>query len=123
MEQKVFCYGTLQEHSVQLDLIGRTVDGPTTSIEGYIVVRDYIDPEDGLPYPRIIPFENGCVYGKVLEFTLDEMVTLDEYETEMYSLELIETKDGQDVLVYMPSYKQDVLVYMPSYKEGTFKLK
>ena len=112
MEQKVFCYGTLQEHSVQLDLIGRTVDGPITSIEGYIVVRDYIDPEDGLSYPRIIPFENGCVYGKVLEFTLDEMVTLDEYETEMYSLELIETKDGQDVLVYMPSYK-----------EGTFKLK
>jgi len=109
---KVFCYGTLQEHSVQLQLIGRTVDGQVTSIEGYVVVRDYIDPEDNVPYPRIIPFENGCVYGKVLDFTMEEIETLNDYETDMYSLELIETKDGELVLVYMPSYKL-----------GTFKLK
>jgi gamma-glutamylcyclotransferase (GGCT)/AIG2-like uncharacterized protein YtfP len=109
---KVFCYGTLQEASVQLELIGRTVEGPITSIEGYIVVRDYIDPEDGLPYPRIIKHDNGCVYGRVLEFTLDEINVLSEYETEMYSMETITTKDGQDVFVYMPSYKK-----------GTYKIK
>ena len=105
MKQKVFCYGTLQEHSVQLELIGRTVDGPITSIEGYIVIRDYIDPDDGLPYPRIVEFKNGCVYGKVLEFTMSELDILSEYETEMYSLESIKTKDGQDVSIYMPSYE------------------
>lgn len=108
---KVFCYGTLQQHSVQLKLIGREVDGPITSIEGYVLLRDYIDPEDGVPYPRIIPFENGCVYGKILDFTMEEIEILDKYETDMYSLQLIETKDGDSVFVYMPSYKV-----------GTFKL-
>jgi gamma-glutamylcyclotransferase (GGCT)/AIG2-like uncharacterized protein YtfP len=110
--KQVFCYGTLQEAKVQLELIGRVVLGPITSIEGYIVVRDYIDPADGLPYPRIIPHQYGCVYGRVLDFSLDEIEILSKYETEMYSLESIKTKDGRDVLVYMPSYK-----------EGTFKLR
>ena len=112
MIHKLFCYGTLQESSVQLDLINRVVDGPLTSIEGFVVVRDYIDPEDGNAYPRIIPFENGCVYGKVLEFSSREMMILDEYETEMYCLDLVKTRDGEEVFVYMPTYK-----------EGTFKIK
>ena len=101
--KKLFCYGTLQESSVQLELIGRTAEGMLTSIEGFIVLRDYVDIDDGIAYPRIVKYPNGCVYGRILEFTDEEIVLLDEYETEMYRKEEIETKDGHIVWVYMPT--------------------
>ena len=101
--KKLFCYGTLQEPSVQLELIGRTAECMLTSIEGFIVLRDYVDIDDGIAYPRIVKYPNGCVYGRILEFTDEEIVLLDEYETEMYRKEEIETKDGHIVLVYMPT--------------------
>jgi gamma-glutamylcyclotransferase (GGCT)/AIG2-like uncharacterized protein YtfP len=101
--KRIFCYGTLQESSVQLELIGRTAEGMLTSIEGFIVLRDYVDIDDGIAYPRIVKYPNGCVYGRILEFTDEEIVLLDEYETEMYRKEEIETKDGHVVWVYMPT--------------------
>ena len=99
---KIFCYGTLQESNVQLELIGRVVDGPITSIEGYVVLRDYVDPEDGIAYPRVVPMMNGCVYGRVLEFTDAEVKILNAYETEMYVLEDIQV-NGETVKIYMPN--------------------
>lgn len=111
-KHKVFCYGTLQEPSVQLDLIGRVVNGPLTSIEGFIVVRDYIDPEDNVAYPRMIAYPKGAVYGRVLEFTEEEISILDAYETAMYRREEMQTSNNARVEVYVPTYK-----------EGTFKIK
>ena len=102
---KIFCYGTLQEPSVQLELIGRTVEGPIDSIENFVVVRDYVDPDDGIAYPRIIPYENGCVYGRVLTFFPKEVYQLDEYETEMYKREYMTTKGGEVVQIYVPNQK------------------
>lgn len=102
---KIFCYGTLQEPHVQTELIGRTCTGPLTSIEGYIVLRDYIDPADGIMYPRIIEHPAGAVYGRVYEFTPEEVQILNEYETEMYKLENVTTKDGQQVKIYAPVNK------------------
>jgi gamma-glutamylcyclotransferase (GGCT)/AIG2-like uncharacterized protein YtfP len=102
---KIFCYGTLQEPSVQLELIGRNVEGPIDSIENFVVVRDYVDVDDGIAYPRIIPYENGCVYGRVLSFYPEEVVVLDEYETDMYKREYITTKGGEVVQVYVPNSK------------------
>jgi gamma-glutamylcyclotransferase (GGCT)/AIG2-like uncharacterized protein YtfP len=101
--KRIFCYGTLQEPSVQLELIGRTVDGALTSIEGFIVLRDYIDIDDGIAYPRIVEYPNGCVYGRILEFTDEEVVILDEYETEMYYLAEVTTKDNDVAWIYMPT--------------------
>ena len=100
---KIFCYGTLQESNVQLDLVGRVVDGPITYVSGYVVLRDYVDPEDGIAYPRVVPAENGCVYGRVLDFTDDEVKVLNDYETEMYVLEDIQVASGETVKIYMPS--------------------
>ena len=102
---KIFCYGTLQEAHVQLELIGRVVTGELTSISGFVVLRDYVDPSDGIAYPRLIAMENGCVYGRVLEFTNDEVLLLDAYETEMYTLEDITTITGEKVKTYMPNTK------------------
>ncbi len=101
--KRLFCYGTLQEPSVQLELIGRTVSGPLTSIEGYVAVRDYIDPDDGIEYPRIIAYPKGCVYGRIFSFTDDEVKLLDIYETEMYYLAEVKTKSGDVVWTYMPT--------------------
>ena len=100
---KIFCYGTLQEPRVQLDLINRVVTGDLTYINGYVVLRDYVDPSDGIAYPRVVPAEHGCVYGRVLEFTDDEVKILDEYETDMYTLEDITTINGEVVKIYMPN--------------------
>ena len=106
---KLFCYGTLQESSVQMELIGRVVSEKiVTSIEGYIVLRDYVDPEDGIAYPRIVEHERGCVYGSIIEFSDDEIVKLDAYETEMYERKLILTNCGELVQVYMPANKEIV---------------
>jgi gamma-glutamylcyclotransferase (GGCT)/AIG2-like uncharacterized protein YtfP len=100
---KIFCYGTLQEPQVQLELIGRVVTGELTSISGFVVLRDYVDPADGIAYPRVVPMEHGCVYGRVLEFTDAEVLVLDEYETEMYTLEDITTTTGEVVKIYTPN--------------------
>lgn len=100
---KIFCYGTLQEAQVQTDLIGRVVTGELTSISGYVVLRDYVDPTDGIAYPRVVAMPNGCVYGRVLEFTDSEVLALNEYETEMYTLEDITTATGEVVKIYMPN--------------------
>lgn len=100
--KKIFCYGTLQEEDVQLELVGRSQSGKLACIEGYIVVRDYLDPEDGIEYPRIIEYPKGCVYGRVLEFTDKELALIGRYETEMYRLSRLKTKEGDPVWVYMP---------------------
>ncbi len=102
---KIFCYGTLQEPSVQMSLIGRAVYGPIDSIENFVVVRDYVDPDDGVAYPRIIPYEKGCVYGRILHFFPEEVPILDEYETEMYERIEMKTKGGEVVQVYVPNPK------------------
>jgi hypothetical protein len=99
---KIFCYGTLQEPNVQMELIGRIVTGELISIDGYIVLRDYVDPQDGIAYPRIVQHENGCVYGRILEFTESEVAILNEYETEMYILKEITIKDIV-VNIYIPN--------------------
>ena len=78
---KLFIYGTLQQPEVQLELLGRVIDGEVDSIENYIVVRDYVDPEDGVAYPRIKQYENGCTFGKILDVSDNELVILDKYET------------------------------------------
>jgi gamma-glutamylcyclotransferase (GGCT)/AIG2-like uncharacterized protein YtfP len=104
---KLFCYGTLQQPKTQLELIGRELIGHISSLDGYIILRDYIDPEDGIPYPRIVEHKFGCVFGTVLEFTEDEIKIIDKYETDMYCRTTITTNCGELVEIYLPSYKQE----------------
>jgi gamma-glutamylcyclotransferase (GGCT)/AIG2-like uncharacterized protein YtfP len=101
--KKIFCYGTLQEPSVLVRLIGRTVTGPITRIMGYVVLCDYVDPADGVAYPRLVPHKNGCVYGRVLLFKDSELSILNEYETDMYKLEPIDVQGYSNGYVYMPT--------------------
>jgi gamma-glutamylcyclotransferase (GGCT)/AIG2-like uncharacterized protein YtfP len=99
---KLFVYGTLQQPEVQLELLGRVIDGEIDSIEDYIVVRDYIDPEDGIAYPRIKPYKKGCTFGKILHVSDSDLEILDKYETDMYQRKFIITKSQKKVLIYFP---------------------
>lgn len=103
--KKIFCYGTLQQSKTQLELIGRELSGDISSVDGYIILRDYIDPEDGVAYPRMVPHHLGCVFGTIYDFTHPEVEILDEYETDMYIRKEILTTDGHKVYIYLPSYK------------------
>jgi len=98
----VFCYGTLQDPEVQLDLIGRVCIGNVDSIDGFVVLRDYVDPEDGIAYPRLVEMSKGCVYGHIYKFTDEEIIRLDEYETEMYQRRYLKTNKDEIVQVYLP---------------------
>lgn len=99
---KIFCYGTLQDPSVQMELIGRACIGTLDSIDGFVVLRDYIDPEDGIAYPRLVEMSKGCVYGHIYKFTDDELNILDTYETDMYQRRYFNTNKGELVQVYFP---------------------
>lgn len=103
---KVFCYGTLQSPSVQQELIGRTVTGQINRLSGYVVLCDYVDPSDGIAYPRLVSHPRGVVYGTILEFTPAELIKINEYETDMYELESVVTDSGESVLTYMPVVKE-----------------
>jgi gamma-glutamylcyclotransferase (GGCT)/AIG2-like uncharacterized protein YtfP len=98
--RNLFTYGTLQKHYVQEELIGRIQEGDVDAIEGFVVTNDYFVDDDF--YPRLIPFLNGIVYGRVMQFTDEEIAVLDEYESEAYERVVINTKMGREVEVYMP---------------------
>jgi|688.fasta_scaffold1759531_2 gamma-glutamylcyclotransferase (GGCT)/AIG2-like uncharacterized protein YtfP len=95
---KLFCYGTIQEPAVQLEILGRTIEGKPDSLDGFVVTRDFL--VDGDLYPRLLEHDKGCVYGTVYEFTEDDIKLLDEYETKMYHRYHFTTRKGIDVQVY-----------------------
>jgi gamma-glutamylcyclotransferase (GGCT)/AIG2-like uncharacterized protein YtfP len=99
---KIFCYGTLQDPQIQMELIDRVCIGNIDSIDGFVVLRDYVDPDDGIAYPRLVEMSNGCVYGHIYKFSDDEITKLDEYETEMYTRRYLKTNKGELVQVYLP---------------------
>lgn len=100
---KIFCYGTLQDPEVQKKLLGKELKGKISSIDNYIVVRDYIDTSDNIEYPRIIPFNKGCVYGTIYEFNEDELRILDDYETNIYIKKEVELNCKTKCFIYFPS--------------------
>ena len=98
--RNLFTYGTLQKHDVQQELVGTVQDGVVEAIEGYVVVNDYFVDDDF--YPRLTPFLNGIVYGRVMQFDDEQIAILDEYESEAYERVVVHTKSGKEVEVYMP---------------------
>jgi len=96
--EKLFIYGTLLDPNVQLDLLGRICQGKWGLIDNYILLRDW--NVEGTAYPRLFPHSAGCVVGQVIEVSDEELLILDEYETDAYVREKILVKD----LGYAQSY-------------------
>ena len=78
---KIFCYGTLQDPQIQMELIDRVCIGNIDSIDGFVVLRDYVDPDDGIAYPRLVEMSNGCVYGHIYKFSDDEIIKFPRIST------------------------------------------
>jgi gamma-glutamylcyclotransferase (GGCT)/AIG2-like uncharacterized protein YtfP len=101
----LFVYGTLQNESTQIDLLGRAVGGVTDRISGWKVLCDY--EIEGELYPRLVPEKRGVVYGRIIDVTAEELAILDEYETNAYKKELIKTDGGVWCTVYLPFYESE----------------
>lgn len=94
--ERLFVYGTLQNHAVQERLIGRSLSGARDSLQGY-----QVDYELLAPYPVAIPVDEGIVDGQVLEITGDELEKLDQYEGECYLRIRVWLTSGQETWVYI----------------------
>ena len=99
MKAYLFSYWTLQEDHIQLMLFGEVLQTHVDSIEGYVTLNDYFG------YPRIVEFERGIVYGKVLEIDEVDFPVVDRYESEAYEKKVVETSKGRQVYVYFPTHK------------------
>lgn len=99
MKAYLFSYGTLQEDHIQLMLFGQILNTQVDSLSGYVTLNDFFG------YPRLVEFERGIVYGKVLEIDETEIPLVDRYESEAYERKEIETDKGRKVYVYFPSQK------------------
>tara|TARA_R110002153_G_scaffold380_3_gene1873 strand:+ start:780 stop:1085 length:306 start_codon:yes stop_codon:yes gene_type:complete len=99
MKAYLFSYGTLQEDHIQMMLFGDILKTEVDSIEGYVTLNDYFG------YPRIVEFERGIVYGKVLEIDEVDFPIVDRYESEAYEKKVVETSKGRQAYVYFPTHK------------------
>ncbi len=99
MKAYLFSYGTLQEDHIQLMLFGQILNTQVDSLSGYVTLNDFFG------YPRLVEFERGIVYGKVLEIDETEIPLVDRYESDAYERKEVETDKGRKVYAYFPSQK------------------
>lgn len=99
MKAYLFSYGTLQEDHIQLMLFGQILNTQVDSLSGYVTLNDFFG------YPRLVEFERGIVYGKVLEIDETEIPLVDRYESDAYERKEVKTDKGRKVYAYFPSQK------------------
>jgi len=96
---KIFVYGTLREPEVQMKVIGRMIEGVKDSLLGYkkttIAINDstYSIIEEDLNV-------NEGVDGLVLDINEDDLINLDEYETDTYKRKEVILRSGTMAWVY-----------------------
>ena len=101
MEQ-LFVFGTLKQPDVQKEVIGRTIEGLSDTLEGYKIATVDIEGET---YPNIKE-SPGRVDGLVLEVSPEELGKIDEYETEAYQRKRVVLKSGKETWVYQAPSRQ-----------------
>ena len=114
--KKIFAYGTLLDPNIQMEVLGRVLDGTTSSVAGYRVLSNYV--VNGVWYPIAVKDVNSIVAGKWFEVADDEFIKLDEYETNDYIRAVLKTTDGIEVHMYVKplSYEQWYTEYRCSHK-------
>jgi len=95
---QLFIYGTLLDKNVQQEVLGKSQDGKWGLVDNYILRRDWA--VEGKAYPRLFPHSDGCVTGQIIEVTDEELILLDEYETDAYYRDKVHVKDFGKVDTY-----------------------
>lgn len=95
--EKLFVYGTLREPEVQKKVFGRVIALHDDILEGYEKQTVEIN---GNIYPIAVPNSQQSIEGKLLEATPDEIILMDEYETEAYQRKKVQLKSGEASWVY-----------------------
>jgi len=95
---RIFTYGSLLDDSIRSRVLNKSVDGHIDTLKGYKLSNHTV-----LPYPTIIPFKGGTVYGKVFDVTSEDLEKLDRYETQYYTKINVLLDSGKESLVYIDS--------------------
>jgi gamma-glutamylcyclotransferase (GGCT)/AIG2-like uncharacterized protein YtfP len=102
--ENLFIYGSLQDPTVQSELLGRRLEGKFALLDNHVLMRDW--PVEGKAYPRLWPHSAGCVIGQVVELTIEELEILDRYETDAYERTDVYIKDIGPVQTYYYNRKK-----------------
>lgn len=101
---KIFVYGTLKSEYLQNKLIGHTLESYDAKLEGYSI-------NTGEKYFNVIPYDGGCVKGKVLLVSEKDILYIDQWESvPMYIKDKVRvhSKYGyEDVYIYIKKDKED----------------
>jgi gamma-glutamylcyclotransferase (GGCT)/AIG2-like uncharacterized protein YtfP len=95
--EKLFIYGTLQDKSVQLTILGHTLSMRNDTLVGYAPRQ--IEISNKL-YPIAVPDSNSWIVGKVIEITDRELLLIDSYETKAYQRIKVKLTSNQVAWVY-----------------------
>jgi gamma-glutamylcyclotransferase (GGCT)/AIG2-like uncharacterized protein YtfP len=94
---KLFVYGTLLDHVIQRNIIGRLVTGIPDLLIGY---RKTVRQFSSGTYPDLVEDPASEVNGQILELSRYEMDLCDRYEGYEYCRIKIILKSGAEAFVY-----------------------
>ena len=107
--QKPFSYGTLQQQSIQLEILGKILDGTEDNIEGYCVTQLEINDmsvvkiSQNKMHPIIYFTGNKAhkVFGTLFSVTEKDLIKIDSYEVDAYQRVEIYLNSGKKSWVYV----------------------
>lgn len=97
-EQLLFTYGTLQQASVQEQVIGRVIKGVADQLDNYEIGKIMIN---GNEYKIIHPKIGSKVIGVVISVDDNEIEAIDDYETKAYNRIRVTLDSGKIAWAYV----------------------
>jgi gamma-glutamylcyclotransferase (GGCT)/AIG2-like uncharacterized protein YtfP len=98
--ETVFAYGTLKDPKVQMDVVGRKMEGTPDHLDGCI--KSHFQHSDRKTYPIILCDINGPgVDGLVFSVSPEELAKMDEYEEDAYRRVKVTLKSGTPAWAYV----------------------
>ena len=109
MSENLFSYGTLQKTETQKNLFGRTLEGKTDRLDGYMISEIEIRDEEFLAegeekiQKTLVPTGicGDFVEGTVLRLTEEELLIVDSYEPANYKRIAMHLESGLEAWIYL----------------------
>ena len=97
-KEKLFRYGTLRDGDIGRALFGGKPLASPDILRGYEKTTTLLG---AVSYPNIVPSDNGCVDGDVVEVDKDTLMRIDVYESEAYTRKKTRLESGTQAWVYI----------------------